>query len=146
LTTPVQRFLPLALSFLAACGATSPSPQEVIDRTVYTFDQHVRWKRFDKASRFVSQAARDQFLKSFEGSEETLSIDDLEVKDINFDGPNKVTISVEARYYKLPSVTLQKKKWVQTWEKKGDDWWLEDNALGPFFPEAASKPASQPHG
>jgi hypothetical protein len=133
-----------ALLFLAACGATGPTPQEVLDRTVFTYNQHLRWKRFDKASRFVSDKARKQFVELFEGSEDTLSIDDLEVKSVDPDGPTKMKVAVEARYYQLPSVTVQKRKWVQIWHRKGDEWWLEENPLGPFFPEAATKPASAP--
>ncbi len=139
-----MRYSILILTFLAACGATGPTPAEILDRTVFTYNQHLRWKRFDKASRFVGDEARKLFLKSFEGSEEQLSIEDLEVKDINFEGDNKVRVSIDARYFKLPSVTLMKKKWIQVWEKKNDDWWLSENSLGPFFEDPSSKPASQP--
>ncbi|MCC6810225.1 MAG: hypothetical protein IT381_22535 [Deltaproteobacteria bacterium] len=134
----------ICVAVFVACGVTGPTPQEILDRTVFTYNQHLRWKRFDKASRFVGDEARAAFVKTFESSEEALSIEDLEVKEIDFETPNRVRVSVDARYFKLPSVTVQKQKWVQIWEKKGDDWWLADNALGPFFPDAASKPASAP--
>lgn len=113
----------------------------MLDKTVYTYNQHMRWKRFDKAAQFVITALREKFTKTFEGSEDTLNIDDLEVKDIDFTDPNKVKVTVETRFYKLPSVTLEKKKWVQTWVRQGDEWWLEQNPLGPYFPDPASQPA-----
>lgn len=143
-TRPVMlRVLPLLL--LVACGVGSPTPQEVLDRTVYTYNQHLRWKRFDKASRFVADAARVEFMKRFEGADEDLNIEDLEVKEVAFETDVRAKVTIEVRFFKLPNVTVQKHKWHQIWLKKGeDDWWLEENVFGPFFPDASSKPSSAP--
>jgi hypothetical protein len=134
----------LACLMFVACSSLGPSPQEILDRSVFTYNQHLRWKRFDKAASFVDKPGRDAFTKVFEGSEETLSIDDLELKSIDYENDKRAKVVIEARYFKLPSVTLQKAKWVQVWERREDDWWLIEQARGPFFPEPASAPASAP--
>jgi len=130
---------------LLACSSITPSPQEVLDRSVFSYNQHMRWKRFDKAANFVDKPQRDDFTKTFESSDEVLNIDDLDLKSIDYETAQRAKVTVEARYFKLPSVTLQKTKWVQIWELRDDDWWLIAHAKGPFFPESSSGPASRPH-
>jgi NTF2-like N-terminal transpeptidase domain len=135
--------LVLAFGFLSnACTTLGPSPQEVLDRSIFSYHQHLRWQRFDKAANFVDKEQRESFTKNFEGAEDTLSIDDLEIKDIKYEDDEHAKVTVETRFFKLPSVTLQKTKWVQEWVRKGEEWWLVKNARGPFFPDAT--PASAP--
>src|SRR4051812_29701511 len=103
-----MRYLPL---LLLACAGGTPSPQEVLEKTAFVYNEHVRWKRFDKASRFVTDKERPGFMTAFEPTEDTLNIDDMEVKSIDWDGEQKATVTLNVRFYKLPSVTLVKEKW-----------------------------------
>jgi hypothetical protein len=139
-----MKALALGSLFLVACSSPL-SDAETLDKTVMVYNQHLRWKRFSQAAVFLPDKQRAPFLKLHEPSEETLNVDDLEVKNIDWekDGARaKVTVSVA--FYKLPSVTLQKKKWVQIWERHGKDFWLMNDPKEPFFEEPETKTEATP--
>lgn len=136
--------LVLSPGLFACAGAMGPTPQELLDRTIFTYNQHLRWKRFDKAADFVAQGFRKDFGKAFEDSEETLSIEDLEVKDLSYEKETRAKVTVDARFFKLPSVTVTKAKWVQIWEQRDEGWELVENPVGPLAEMPASQPASAP--
>ena len=125
-----------------AVGCNFPGgPSDELERAVAAYNDHVRWGRFEKASAFIKLKQRPHFMELYEGSDETLHIDDLEVKSIDFTaGEKKAKVSINARYFKTPSVTLQKKNWLQRWERDNDSWWMVSPPEEPFFPQAASQP------
>jgi hypothetical protein len=131
----------LLLSF-AACAPPS-GPAEELDRAVAAYNDHLRWARFDKASAFIKLPKRPRFMELYEPSEETLHIEDIEVKNVDLQG-KKAKVVVQARFYKSPSVTLQKKRWVQLWQRDDDAWWVVSPPEDPFFTSASSQPSTQP--
>lgn len=135
--------LTLTLAF-AALACTMPSgPSEELERAVSAYNDHIRWARFEKASAFIKLKQRAHFMELYEPSDETLHIDDLEVKSIDLaPGNKKAKVTINARYFKTPSVTLQKKKWVQTWQREDDAWWMVSPVEEPFFPSPTSQPTS----
>ena len=128
---------------IVACNMPS-GPSEELERAVAAYNDHLRWARFEKASAFIKPKQRAHFMELYEPSEETLHIDELEAKGIDLQpGNKKAKVTINARFYNTPSVTLQKKKWLQVWLREDDAWWMVSPVEEPFFTAPGSQPSSQ---
>lgn len=138
-----MRIFLVALLLLSGCAPTV-TPADELDRTLRAYNGHLRWKRFTKAVAFLPKEKRDEFMEVFEPSEDQLNIDDVEVKHVDID-KDKAKVSLEARFYRLPSITMEKVRIVQKWERIHGAWWLVSPADVPFFkPYEKEKPSSAP--
>lgn len=132
-----------AVLLLMSAYACQPpvTPADELDKSLRAYHGHLRWKRFSKAAAFVSKDQQEKFIEVFEPNEDQLNIDDLEVKNVDIE-KDKAKVTVEARFYKLPSITMAKARVVERWERIGGNWWLASDAQVPFFevkPDSAEK-------
>ncbi len=138
-----MRCVALLLLTLAACPG-SPTPGEELSRSLLAFHEHLRWKRFDKAAAFIKPVDKKKFMALYTPAEDTLQIDEIDVQNIEWVSVTKAKVLVSVRFFNLPSVTLEKKKWDQRWQNDDGTWWIVSDVSQPFFSGASSQPASQP--
>ncbi|PLY00803.1 MAG: hypothetical protein C0623_06580 [Desulfuromonas sp.] len=109
--------LVLLLVLLSACSMM-PNHKDDFTKKNEDFMLRVRWLDFQGASLHFSEELRADFLERFN------DVDDLKVTNftmtrLDIDAPNdQVVVHYLLEYYKLPSVTLSKKRFSLAWEEQ----------------------------
>ena len=122
--TPHRTALCLAL---AVAGCAASTPDATLDAAVETYNESLRWKRFDNAAAFLPAADQAEFLQRYTEAEDDLHIDAIEVRGARFDPnhePPAATVTVVASAYRLPSTILRKVVITQRWELGAAGWTL----------------------
>lgn len=120
---------------LAGCSALAPKPTETLTESVRTYNDGVRWERFGVAAIHVPPKLRAQTVEDWDQRAEDLKISDYEVVKVDRKG-DEAHVQVKMSWYKNSEGTLHETHAVQTWERKGKDWWIVDEARlrGPEMP------------
>ena len=117
----ITRGILVALLLLTTACTMLPSHKDDFTKKNEDFMTRVRWLDFPGASLHFEKEHRQELVERFE------EIDDLKVTsfsmaraDIDVPG-EKVTVHYRLEYYRLPSVTVNKKKFSLTWEQPAID-------------------------
>ena len=139
LSLPRRPLLLVALLLCFACtlGACAASQNSVDDtvalrHSLNNFHKNLRWARYEYAVSQVSPTFRERFLGRYEEMGDAFHITQLEVKKVDFDKEDKLTIAhvrVEQHWYKEPNMTVRKQKFVETWRRERSGWMLGDRML-----------------
>ena len=93
------------------------------------YNENIKWKRFERAAKYVPRKDRPAFLKMQEADRELLDVTDVDVMDVSLDEGDitKGKVLVWYTYYKLPDNRLKKTLFEQSWNYDGEkDWWYVD--------------------
>ncbi len=116
---------------LAGCKST-PTEKEMEDGLksfAGFYNENIKWKRFERAVKYVPEGDRKSFLEAKERDREILNITETQIMDVSVsdEDPNKGTVLIWYTYYKWPDNRLKKDLLEQSWnydaEKK---WWYID--------------------
>ncbi|MEC9466628.1 MAG: hypothetical protein VX834_12630 [Myxococcota bacterium] len=112
---------------LLACAA--PNAGESLRASVGTYNQSMRWKRYNTASTFLAPDKRADFLEQYLNVEDDLHVQSVEVRSVNSyerDGKPIADVVVVAEAYLLPSTVVRKTTMIQTWLFSNGGWELID--------------------
>ena len=127
----------LCLTVVLGCAATADNANLVT--SVKTFNESMRWKRFQAAASFIPVTGRSSFLSRYRDTEEDLSIESIEIRNMELQetgGVQQAMVTVVSRSYLLPSTVLTTTRMTQHWELKNGAWLLTKtiNELVPLQP------------
>ena len=126
------------MALFVACAACAAMPRngEVLGDTVREYNEHVKWERFDRASMFVPSAQRASRVDEWDERAHDLKLITVDVVKIDRRGDREARVQVKLEWYRASENTVHETQAVQTWERRGKDWLVVDEARlrGPEMP------------
>jgi hypothetical protein len=111
----------LALS--GACLAPTARREDTLVREARTFNDDLRWARYDQLSASLPADEAQRFLARAHAVGDDLVLADYEVTSINF-APNSqaATVAVTVQWYSRSATTLHSTTLEQRWEVRDGRW------------------------
>ena len=116
----------LIVSLLAGCGAMQ-QPEPLTD-AVRSYNDGVRWERFEIAAVHIPPKQRSQFVDDADERAHDIKITDYDVVMVEPRGSKEARVQIKMSWYKESEGTLHETQAMQTWEKHGKGWLLVDEA------------------
>jgi hypothetical protein len=114
----------LVLVGVAACAPPATRGYALYD-AVRTYNEGIRWQRFEAAAAVVPTAERDQFLDERDQLAKDLRITDSEVMRMTEHDP-VAEVTVKHTWYRDSEGTVRETVATQRWERRGKSWRLLD--------------------
>ena len=125
----------LSLGFtLAACHP--PRSGDTLGDSVRTYNDGVRWGRYEVAAVHVPAAERSEFVDDADQRSKDLKITDYDIVKVEQKSDRIAEVQVKVSWYKDSEGTLHETHATQTWERHGKLWLMVDEARlrGPEMP------------
>src|SRR6476659_9312040 len=119
---------------LAGCGGMQqPEP---LTEAVRSYNDGVRWERFEIAAVHVPPKQRSAFVDGADQRAHDLKITDYDVVKVEPRGEKEARVQIKMSWYKESEGTVHETQAVQTWEKHGKGWLMVDETRvrGPEMP------------
>jgi hypothetical protein len=116
----------LLILMLSACGAAREP--ETIGEAVRSYNDGVRWERFEIAAVHVPPAQRSQFIDDADARAKDVKITDYDVVKVDQKGDKIARVQVKLSWYKDSEGTLHETHALQTWERHGRAWVMVDES------------------
>jgi hypothetical protein len=112
----------LAVLWLVACGNTMNRTEDLMT-DVRTFQEGIRWRKYEMAADYVPAAARERFLEAQDVIDKDLRIDDYELERVKLES-GQTAARVRVKYtWHLDSVgTVHDTVVEERWERQGKVW------------------------
>ena len=109
----------------ASMKKSREQPKESTDLRliVRDFHQQMRWGLWERASMYMEESQKNEFMGRFDELGEDYKITDLEVKLVTKSGENS-NVEVEQQWYHEPNMTLQKDRFIEEWHLGSEGWRL----------------------
>jgi hypothetical protein len=114
----------LFIVLLSACGAAREP--ETITEAVRSFNEGIRWERWEIAAVHVPPPQRSQFIDDNDTRAKDLKITDYDVVKVDQKGSKEAQVQIKVSWYKESEGTLHETQALQTWEKHGRGWLMVD--------------------
>ena len=129
---------------LAGCSVLSPKPTETLGESVRSYNEGVRWERFEVAANHVPAKQRSAFVDEADLRAKDVKITDYNIIRVEAHGDREALVQIKLEWYKNSEGTMHETHAVQTWERHGGDWLLVDEsrlrgAEMPGLPEPLTK-------
>jgi hypothetical protein len=111
-----------------ACSVLSPKPTETLPESVRSYNDGVRWGRFEIAAVHIPAQQRSQFVDDEDARAKDLKITDYDVIRVAYRGDREAHVQVKLEWYMTSEGTIHETHAVQTWERHGKDWLLVDES------------------
>ena len=116
----------LIVSLLAGCGAMQ-QPEPLTD-AVRSYNDGVRWERFEIAAVHIPPKQRSQFVDDADERAHDIKVTYYDVVKVEPRGSKEARVQIKMSWYKESEGTLHETQAMQTWEKHGKGWLLVDEA------------------
>lgn len=116
----------LVCLLVSACGAVQ-QPEPLTD-AVRSYNDGVRWERFEIAAVHVPPHDRSKFVDDADERAHDVKITDYDVIKVEPRGEKEARVTVKLSWYKESEGTLHETQAVQTWEKHGKGWLVVDES------------------
>jgi len=121
--------LVVVVSSVAACGG-GLRDQETIDDVVRSYNESVKWERFDRAAIRLPPKQRAQAVDDWDTRAKDVKITEWELVKIDPKNKKEMRAQIKLSWYKDSEQILRETHEVQTWEQHGKEWVLvEDKRL-----------------
>lgn len=106
----------------AACGSIAPHQVDPLDDAIRSYNDGVRWGRYELAAAYIAPKERAQFVDDADERSKDLHITQFEVVQVERRGSRAANAHVKVEWYKESEGTLRETHARQTWEKHGRAW------------------------
>ena len=113
------------LTVLAACGAPQTNTETLAD-SVRSYNDGVRWGRFQIAASRLPEAERSRFVDDMDARAEDLRITDYEVLRIDTKGDREARVHIKMVWYLAKEQVVRETHAMQSWERHGKLWFMVD--------------------
>ena len=115
------------LVLLIGCGASQHGGETLAD-SVRSYNDGVRWGRFEVAAVHIPVKQRSQFVDEADDRAKDLKITEYDVVNVEQKGDREAKVHIKLEWYSDREGTVHETHAVQTWERHGKDWMLVDEA------------------
>lgn len=116
----------LVCLLVSACGGIQ-QPEPLTD-AVRSYNDGVRWERFEIAAVHVPPPDRSKFVDDADERAHDIKITDYDIVKVEPRGEKVARVTVKLSWYKESEGTLHETQAVQTWEKHGKGWLVVDES------------------
>jgi hypothetical protein len=124
----------IALATLA-CGVAE-GPREKLKHSAFSFNEGLRWGRYNEVLPRVDPETRDHFMELHQGWGKDIRISNAEMLQTVVDDKNeKAQISVKFTWYRIDEMVECETITVQHWERRDGEWLMiaEEHQSGTPF-------------
>ena len=124
----------IALATLA-CGVAE-GPREKLKHSAFSFNEGLRWGRYNEVLPRVDPETRDHFMELHQGWGKDIRISNAEMLQTVVDDKNeKAQISVKFTWYRVDQMEEHETITVQHWERRDGEWLMiaEEHQSGTPF-------------
>lgn len=124
---------------LALVGCSNPQqPRENLGYSVQTYHQHMRWRRYPMASKFLVPEDRNAFLGRYDELGDDFKVVSIDVRHVEVE-PDGISARSEVvvEWLKEPDMKVHKEKWSQTWVLVDKIWLLQEEEIKEIKPRTA---------
>jgi len=132
--------LVLALA-LAACGSSAATNKETLTESIKSYNDGIRWGRFDAAATLRPPRERSQFADDMDKRAKDVKITDYDIVRVDEKGDRLAKVQIKMSWYNDLEGTLHETHSMQTWERHGKAWLMVEEARfrGSEMPGLAEK-------
>ena len=120
-----MRLLALIVLFVAACitpkAHENPKTTQELRLILEDFHMKMRWGLWEQAAAYTTDTYRNQFLGRYEELGEDFKITELNIQAVKLGDPVS-TVEIEQEWYVEPDMTVQKKRYVESWVYIAGGW------------------------
>lgn len=116
----------ILLLIVAACG--SQQTTETLAESVRSFNDGVRWQRFEVAAVSIPPRERSQFVEDMDERTKDLKITDYEIVRVERKTDTEAQVHVKVAWYRESEGTLKETHAMQLWQRKGKAWLMIDQS------------------
>lgn len=119
---------------VAACGAEGP--RDKLRHAAFSFNEGLRWGRYNEVLPRVDEAAREHFMELHEEWGDAVRISSAEpVQYVIADDDQRADITVQFTWYRVDEMEVHTTRTVQHWEQRDGEWLLvgEEHLSGTPF-------------
>lgn len=113
---------------LVLVGCAAARAQSDLPESIRQFNDGVRWGRFELAASAVPAPERAAFVDEMDQRSNDLKITDYEVVKVAPHGAKEAHVQVKLSWYKTSEGTLHETHAMQTWERRGQAWFMVDES------------------
>ncbi|MFO0723864.1 MAG: hypothetical protein U1E65_08790 [Myxococcota bacterium] len=138
--------LSLGLLVFAACASQQKGLSDKLQEAVEAYNHAFRWKNFERAVLYIPSDLRADFMTAYEDDQESLQVDDWQVRGVKWEGEKAAVVSIRISYLLLPSTAIKNVTLAQHWANIDGNWVLEseDNSIKKLGEVKAKKPKPSP--
>ena len=118
----------LVLVGVLGCGGLSPKEPETLGESVRSYNEGIRWGRYEVAAIHVPVKQRSQFVDEADLRAHDLKITEYDIVRVDQRGDREARVQIKMSWYRESEGTLHETSSMQTWERPGKDWLLVDEA------------------
>jgi hypothetical protein len=112
---------------LGAC-AGSQHDSETLQESILSYNDGVRWERFETAATSLPPKQRSGFVDEMDQRAKDLKISQFDVVRVDKTGAKVAKVHVKLGWYMETEGTLKETHAMQTWERHGKAWWLVEQS------------------
>lgn len=117
----------MALVLLCACGAGQKANEDLINN-IRSYEEGLRWRRYEQAADFVPPEERASFLDRREAIDKDLRIDDYEVVRVTLaEGHEEAVAQVRYTWHLDTVGTVHETVMECRWKKEKPGWRIVDS-------------------
>jgi hypothetical protein len=105
-----------------------PRTGETLVDSVRSYNDDVRWERFDFAASHLPAPQRSQRLDEWDQRGKDLAITDYDIVKVDQKTARSAQVQIKVSWYLKSQGTLHETQAMQTWERHGKDWLIVDEA------------------
>ncbi len=100
-----------------------PGDPAALNYNITNFHIDMRWGRWEQAALYTDEGYRQGFLGRYDELGDDYKIVDLNIKSITIE-EEVAEVDVEQESYKLPSMVVEKIRYIEVWKPVEDTWQL----------------------
>jgi len=120
--------LALAACLATGCSGAAQSNKETLADSIRSYNEGIRWGRFDKAASLRPAKERSQFADDMDKRANDVKITDYEIVKVDQKEERLATVQVKMSWYSDTEGTLHETHAMQTWERHGKDWLMVEES------------------
>lgn len=108
---------------LAGCSGGAGKQNEDLLENVRTFQEGIRWRKYDQAAEYLPSAARERFLDTHDDIDSDFRIDDYELERVKVTGEHtRATVQVKYTWHLESRGIVHDTVLEESWERQGKTW------------------------
>jgi hypothetical protein len=111
---------------LAACGGGRQKETENLAESIRSFNEGVRWQRFEVAAVSLPPRERSSFVEAMDERTKELRITDYEIVRVDRASEKEAKVHVKVSWYRDDEGTLHETHAMQIWQRRGKAWLMVD--------------------
>lgn len=137
---PPLRAITFLFAFCFAAGCVTPKAHEdpkttqELRHVLQDFHMKMRWGLWEQAAQYTTDNYRNEFLGRYEELGEDYKIVELNVKTVTLGEPVS-TVEIAQEWYVEPDMTVQKKRFVESWVFLAGGWRINERITKAEFRE-----------